>query len=316
MIYDLIIIGGGPAGITAGIYAARKKLNTLLITKEWGGQIVKAGDIQNWPGEKSISGTDLMKKMMEHLKNFEIETKEDREVINLEKKEENFVVRDDKDKEYEAKTVIIATGKIPRALDIPGEEKFKGKGVSICSTCDAPMFKDKEVAVVGGGNAGFDAALDLTKYAKKIYILEFLEEMRGDQVTKEKLKKTGKVEFYTNVAVKEIKGKEPAPYRAEGSGSGFVESLIYENRDTGEDKELKIQGVFIAIGMMAKAGFAEGLVEFDKIGEIKIDKENNTKTKGLFAAGDITDVKYEQIVIACGEGSKAALAVYDYLKEK
>ncbi len=244
--FDLIIIGGGPAGITAGIYAARKKLNTLIITKEWGGQIIKASDIQNWPGEKSISGPDLMKKMVEHLKEFEIETREDKEVINLEKKNDNFLVRDDKDEKYETKTVIIATGKIPRSLNIPGEEELKGKGVSICSTCDAPMFKDKEVAVVGGGNAGFDAALDLTEYAKKIYILEFLEEMRGDSTTKEKLEKTGKIEFYTNIAVKEIKG------------TSFVESLIYENRDTGKDTEIKVQGVFVAIGMMPKAGFAEG----------------------------------------------------------
>lgn len=302
--FDLIIIGGGPAGITAGIYAARKKLNTLIITKEWGGQIIKASDIQNWPGEKSISGPDLMKKMVEHLKGFEIEIKEDREVINLEKKDDNFLVRDDKDEEHQAKTVIIATGKIPRSLDIPGEEEFKGKGVSICSTCDAPMFKDKEVAVVGGGNAGFDAALDLTKYAKKIYILEFLEQMRGDSTTKEQLEKTSKIEFYTNIAVKEIRG------------TSFVESLIYENRNTGKDTEIKVQGVFVAIGMEAKAGFAEGLVVFNKIGEIEVDKHNNTKTPGLFAAGDITDVKYEQIVIAASEGTKSTLAAHDYLKGK
>jgi len=323
--YDLIIIGGGPAGITAGIYAARKKIKTLLLTKEWGGQIINTSDIQNWPSEKSISGIDLVNKMVEHLKMFDLETKESREVIDLEKRGENFIVRDDKNQEYEAKTVIIATGKIPRILNIPGEKKFKGKGVSFCSTCDAPTFKDKEVAVIGGGNAGFDTALDLTKYAKKIYILEFLEKMQGDPATKEKLKKTNKVEFFTNIAVKEIKGNKLAPHQAKGSGAGlasyrakgfsagFVNGLIYENRDMGKDKELKVQGVFIAIGMKAKAGFAEGLVEFDKIGEIKIDKENNTKTKGLFAAGDITDVKYEQIVIACGEGSKAALVVYDYL---
>ena len=302
--FDLIIIGGGPAGITAGIYAARKKLNTLIITKEWGGQIIKASDIQNWPGEKSISGTDLMNKIVEHLKEFEIEIREDREVINLEKKDDNFLVRDDKDEEHQAKTVIIATGKIPRSLDIPGEEEFKGKGVSICSTCDAPMFKDKEVAVVGGGNAGFDAALDLTKYAKKIYILEFLEQMRGDSTTKEQLEKTSKIEFYTNIAVKEIRG------------TSFVESLIYENRDTGKDTEIKVQGVFVAIGMEAKAGFAEGLVVFNKIGEIEVDKHNNTKTPGLFAAGDITDVKYEQIVIAASEGTKSTLAAHDYLKGK
>lgn len=300
--YDLVIIGGGPAGITAGIYAARKKLKTLLITKERGGQIIKANEIHNWPGIKNISGIDLMNKMVEHLKSFDIEIKENREVIDLEKKENGFIVRDN-DQEYEAKTVIIATGKIPRSLNIPGEQEFKGRGVSICSTCDAPMFKGKEVAVVGGGNAGFGAALDLTKYAKKIYVLEFLEEMKGDAITKEKLEKTGKVEFFTNTAVNEIKGDK------------FVESLISEDRKTSKDKELKVQGVFIAIGMMAKVGFAEKLVELNEIGEIKIDRNNNTKTKGLFAAGDITDVKYEQIVIACSEGAKSALTAYDYINK-
>ena len=303
MLYDLIIIGGGPAGIAAGIYAARKKLNTLLITKEWGGQITKANEVQNWPGIKNISGSDLIKQMTEHLKCFEIEIKENKEVIDLDKKGENFVVRDN-DQEYEARAVIIASGKMPRMLNIPGEDKFKGKGVSICATCDAPIFKNKEVAVIGGGNAGFGIATDLVKYAKKIYILEFFEEMKGDLFTKEKLAQTQKVEFIVNAAVKEIKGKK------------FVESLVYDDRKTTEDKEIKVEGVFISVGMMAKAEFATKFVELNEIGEIVIDKDNYTKTPGLFAAGDITDIKYEQVVIATGEGAKAALAATEYLGKK
>jgi alkyl hydroperoxide reductase subunit F len=303
MIYDLIIIGGGPAGITAGIYAARKKLKTLLITKDWGGQINRATEIHNWPGIKVISGMGLLGLMTEHLKEFDIEIRKGKEVIDMDKKGDNFIVRDD-NKEHEGKAVIIASGKIPRTLNIPGEDKFKGKGVCVCSTCDAPMYKDKEVVVIGGGNAGCGAALDLLKYAKKIYLLEFLEEMKADQCSLDKLKQSKKVEFYTNVAVKEIKGKK------------FVESLVYENRDTGKETELKIQGVFISVGMMAKAEFAAKLVELNKIGEIVIDKDNYTKTPGLFAAGDISDIKYEQIVIAAGEGAKAVLAAVDYLKDK
>jgi len=302
-IYDLIIIGGGPAGITAGIYAARKKLKTLLITEEWGGQMTKATEIGNWPGTKMISGNDLIKQMSEHLKMFEIEIKEGKEVIDLDKKGDIFTVRDN-DQVYEAKAVIIATGKIPRALNIPGEEEYKGKGVSFCATCDAPMFKNKTVAVIGGGNAGFATAIDLIKYAKKIYILEFFPEMKGDIVTKEKLEKSGKVEFILNAAVKEIKGTK------------FVENLTYEDRRTSKDHEIEVEGVFISIGMMPKAGFAEKLVELNKIGEIVIDKDNYTKTPGVFAAGDISDIKYEQIVIACGEGAKAALAATDYLKKQ
>ncbi|MDP2934453.1 MAG: FAD-dependent oxidoreductase [bacterium] len=303
MVYDLIIIGGGPAGIAAGIYAARKRLKTLLITKEWGGQITKANEVQNWPGIKSISGLDLIKQMTEHLKSFEIEIKENREVIDLDKKGDNFILRDN-DEQYEARAVIIASGKVPRTLNIPGEEEFKGKGVSICATCDAPIFKNKEVAVIGGGNAGFAIAMDLVKYAKKIYILEFFEEMKGDLMTKEKLAQTGKVEFITSAAVKEIKGTK------------FVESVVYEDRKTSEDKEIKIEGAFISVGMMAKAEFATKLVELNKIGEIVIDKDNYTKTPGLFAAGDITDIKYEQVIIAAGEGAKAALAATEYLGKK
>ncbi|MDP2909701.1 MAG: FAD-dependent oxidoreductase [bacterium] len=303
MVYDLIIIGGGPAGIAAGIYAARKRLKTLLITKEWGGQITKANEVQNWPGIKSISGLDLIKQMTEHLKSFEIEIKENKEVIDLDKKGNNFVIRDN-DEQYEAKAMIIASGKIPRTLNIPGEEEFKGKGVSICATCDAPIFKNKEVAVVGGGNAGFAIAMDLIKYAKKVYILEFFEEMKGDLMTKEKLAQTEKVEFITNVAIKEIKGTK------------FAESLVYEDRKTSKDKEIKVEGVFISVGMMAKAEFATKLVELNKIGEIIIDKDNYTKTPGLFAAGDITDIKYEQVIIAAGEGAKAALAATEYLGKK
>jgi len=303
MLYDLIIIGGGPAGITAGIYAARKKLKTLLITKEWGGQITKAVDIENWPGTKKISGMGLMQQMTEHLKQFEIEIKEGKEVIDLDKKKENFIIRDN-DQEYESKSVIIATGKIPRLLNVPGENEFKGKGVSICSTCDAPMFKDKDVAVAGGGNAGFNVALDMIKYAKKVYILDFFPEMKGDPITKDKLAQSGIVEFITDVAIKEIKGKK------------FVESLIYEDRKTGKDFEIKVAGVFISVGMMPKVGFAQKLVDLNQIGEIIIDKDNYTKTPGVFAAGDITDIKYEQIVIAAGEGAKAALAATEYLKNK
>ena len=303
MIYDLIIIGGGPAGIAAGIYAARKRLNTLLITKEWGGQITKANEVQNWPGIKSISGLDLIKQMTEHLKSFEIEIRENKEVIDLDKKGDNFIIRDN-DEQYEARAVIVASGKMPRTLNIPGEDKFKGRGVSMCATCDAPIFKNKEVAVIGGGNVGFGVAMDLVKYAKKIYILEFFEEMKGDPMTKEKLAQTEKVEFITNAVIKEIKGTK------------FVESLIYEDRKTSEDKEIKVEGVFISVGMMAKAEFATKLVELNKIGEIVIDKDNYTKTPGLFAAGDITDIKYEQVVIAAGEGAKAALAATEYLGKK
>jgi len=300
--YDLIIIGGGPAGITAGIYAARKKLKTILITKEFGGQVSKAHEVENYPAITSMTGIDLNKKFVEHLKKFDIEIKEGKNVREIQKSGEGFEIVLEDGEKFETKAVIIASGKNPRPLKVLGEEKFLGKGLTYCSTCDAPLFKEKDVAVVGGGNAGLDTALDLTKYANKIYVLEFMEKMLGDEATQEKLKASGKVELITNAATKEIKGDK------------FVESLDYEDRKTGKTQELKVQGVFVEIGYVPSSGFIKDLVEFNKQGEIVINpKDNSTKTPGIFAAGDVTDVLYKQIVIAASEGAKAALSAHNYL---
>ncbi len=302
--YDLIIIGGGPAGVSAGIYAARKKLNTFLITKEFGGQTSKAHEVKNYPGITSMTGVDLIKKFVEHLKKFEIEIKEGKNVREIKKTGNGFEVVLEDGEKFETKTIIITSGKNPRPLKVPGEEKFLGKGVTYCSTCDAPIYKNKDVAVIGGGNAGLDAALDLTKYANKIYVLEFTDRFLGDESTQEKLKASRKVEMIINAATKEIKGDK------------FVESLVYNDKESGKSKELKVQGVFIEIGYVPSSGFIKDLVEFNKVGEIIINpKDNSTKTPGVFAAGDVTDVVFKQIVIAAGEGSKAALSVYNYLQK-
>ena len=304
MIYDLIIIGGGPAGITAGIYAARKKLNILLVTKEFGGQMNKAHEVGNWPGTISMTGIDLTMKFVEHLKKFDIEIKEGKNVREIKKATNGFEVVMEDGEKFEAKTIIIASGKNPRPLKVPGEEKFLGKGVTYCSVCDAPLFKDKDVAVIGGGNAGLDAALDLIKYANKIYVLEFGEKFAGDELTQEKLKASKKVEMIINATTKEIKGDK------------FAGSLIYEDRKTGDKKELKVQGVFVEIGYVPSSGFIKDLVEFNKNGEIIINKQDNsTKTAGIFATGDVTDITYKQIIIAAGEGAKAALNAYNYLQK-
>jgi len=305
MIYDLIIIGGGPAGISAGIYAIRKKLNTLLVTKEFGGQMNKAHEIDNWPGTPMIKGPDLVKKFVGHLKKFEIEIKEGKNVREVKKAGEGFEVVLEDGEKLEAKTIIIASGKNPRPLKVPGEDKFLGKGVTYCSVCDTPLFKNKYVVVIGGGNAGLDTALDLTKYANKIYVLEFGKKFRGDESTQEKLKASGKVEMITNAATKEIKGDK------------FVESLVYEDKKISKAKELKVQGVFVEIGYVPSSGFIKDLVEFNKRGEIVINpKDNSTKAPGVFATGDVTDVVYKQIIIAAGEGVKAALSVYNFLQNK
>ena len=303
MIYNLIIIGGGPAGITAGIYAARQRLKTLLITKDFGGQIAKkAVPIENYPGFKEISGLELIQKFKEHLEKFKIETEMD-SVVEIEKNDGNFRIFTKEQKQFEAKAVIIASGADPRPLKVPGEKEFVGRGVSYCVTCNGPIFKDKIVAVIGGGNSGFEAAIALSRWTKKIYILEYGEKVIADIENQELVEKTGKVEVITNAALKEIRGDK------------FVNSIIYQNRKTGQDEELKVEGVFVEIGLLPASSFAKDLVELNERGEIKVDFETfQTKTPGLFAAGDVNIGRFKQIVIACGEGAKAALAAYDYLK--
>lgn len=302
--YDLIIIGGGPAGIAAGIYAARQKLNTLLIAKGFGGQMArKAVDIENYPGFKKISGLELIQKFEKHLRKQKIDIERD-SATKIKKAGKNFSVLTGSRKKFQAKTVIVASGADPRLLEVPGEKKFIGRGVSYCVQCDGPFFTDKNVVVIGGGNAGLEAALALSSYAKKIYILEFKSEVGADQIIQERAEKTGKIKEITSATLKKIQGKK------------FVESIVYQDRNSQELQTLKAEGVFVEIGSIPATGFVKDLVDFSERDEIKIDpKTNMTCTPGLFAAGDVTDVKHKQIVVACGEGVKAALSVYDYLQK-
>jgi len=305
MNYELIIIGGGPAGITAGIYAARYRLKTLMITKDFGGQIAKkAVPIENYPAFKEISGIELIRKFKEHLDKFKIDIEMD-SVIKIERTNGNFQVFTQNQKLFKSKTVIIASGADPRPLKVLGENEFVGRGVSYCVTCDSPLFKNKIVAVIGGGNAGFEAAIALARWAKKIYVLEYGERVVADIQNQELARKTKKVEIITNAALKEIKGDK------------FVNSIIYEDRKTGQEKKLEVEGVFVEIGSQPASAFAKDLVELNERGEIKVDFETfQTKTPGLFATGDVNVGKFKQIVTACGEGAKAALAAYDYLQEQ
>ena len=301
--FDLIIIGGGPAGITAGIYAARKKLNTLIISKDFVGQVGKTSLIENWPGNKKISGVVFLERLKKHLDKFVIDINEGEEVLKIKKGKGVFEVRTTEKDRYFTKSIIIATGANPRFLEIPGEKKFVGRGVSYCVTCDGPFFKNKVVAVIGGGNAGFETALDLAGYAKKIYILEFSSEAKADEFLQEKAVKNKKIELIYLAAAKEIKG------------DGFVKSLSYQDLKSKKIKKLSVGGVFVQIGHVPAGGFVKGLVDFNKRNEIKINpRTNETKTKGLFAAGDVTSIPYKQIVIAAGEGAKTAISCYDYLK--
>jgi len=304
MLYDLIIIGGGPAGITAGIYAARQKINTLLITKGFGGQIaLKAVNIENWPGIKEISGLDLTKQFEQHLKKYEVLVEMD-EVRKVEKINDKFSVHTVNKNTFEGKTVILASGADPRPLEIPGEKEFLGKGVSYCTVCDAAMFSKKTVAVIGGGNAGFEGAIALARWAEKVYILEYGEKVSADLENQEKAEESGKIEVIKNVQVKNIRGDK------------FVNSLIYLDRKTDKESSLAVKGVFIEIGRQPATSFVKGLVEFNEKDEIKVNPfSGETSTPGLFAAGDADNVPYKQIVVAAGEGCKAALSVYGYLQK-
>lgn len=301
MVYDLIIIGGGPAGVAAGIYSARQKLNTLLIAKNFGGQMArKAVDIENYPGFEKISGLELIQKFEKHLIKNKVDIERD-QVGKVKKISSGFSVSTKSRKQFQAKAVLVTSGADPRPLEVPGEKEFIGKGVSYCTACDGPLFSDKDVTVVGGGNSGFEAALSLKSYAKQVYILEFSPHINADESNQNLAKKLG-VKVIANAALKQIHGEK------------FVDYIVYEDRQSKKLVTLKVQGVFVEIGSQPATSFVKDLVDFNEKDEIKVDpKTNMTKTQGLFAAGDVTDVKHKQIVIAAGQGAQAALSVYEYL---
>lgn len=303
MIYDLIIIGGGPAGITAAIYAAREKLKFLIITLDIGGQVVWSSEIENYPG-LHLSGIELVQKFQEHLKSYKIKIKQ-AEVLDLKKKGKILQVKTKKGI-YESKVIIIASGKKPKRLNVPGEDKFLGKGVNYCATCHAPSFKNKIVAVVGGGNSGLDACLFLSKYARKVYLLDINPKLDGDKILRDKVLKNRKISIMNSIKTTEILGEN------------VMNGLKYEKN--GEEKILKLDGVFIEIGLIPKCDFAK-IVNKNKWGEImifrstKTHEENMTSIPGIFAAGDVTDIPAKQIIVAAGEGAKAALVAFDYLNK-
>jgi NADH-dependent peroxiredoxin subunit F len=298
--YDVIIIGAGPAGLSAAVYATRQQLNVLILTKNIGGQILWSYDVENYLGFKKISGAELVEKFFEHLKEYKAEIKEDESVESIDKRDKHFSVKTDKEI-YEGKTIIVTSGKEPRKLNVTGEEKLSGKGVSYCATCDGLFFKDQVVAVVGGGNAGIDSVIQLDKIAKKIYVIEVLDELKADKMSIEQAKKSEKVKIMINTKVKEIKGDKE------------VSSIIVENKEG--EKELKVDGVFVEIGSLPSVDFVKDLKK-NKFNEIIINNKNETNIPGIFAAGDVTDVPEKQAIIAAGEGAKAALSAFRFLSKE
>jgi alkyl hydroperoxide reductase subunit F len=308
--YDLIIIGGGPAAVGAGVYAARKKLNTLVITESFGGQSLISDNIENWIGDKLITGFDLAKRFEEHLRAQEsVEVKMPERVTAVReipcadgKRPCDYEVETGKGNRYQTKAVIVTSGARRRRLGVPGEDTFDGKGVAFCSTCDAPVFSGKRVAVVGGGNAGLEAVVDLFPYASEIYLLHRGDQLKGDAVTQEIIKSNPKVHIIFNVETQEILGAQ------------FVTGLRYKDGKTGEVREIALDGVFVEIGSIPNSEVVKGLVELNPYGEVVVDHKTSATSKpGVFAAGDVTDELYKQNNISVGDGITAALSAYAYL---
>lgn len=303
--YQLIIIGGGPGGVAAGVYAARKKIKVALITETFGGQSLVSADVKNWIGTKSISGFDLGQNLEAHLRDQEgIDIFDSERVSKIEKTESGFVAKCESGKTYESKFILTTAGSRRRKLDVPGEAKHEGRGVAYCSICDAPLFGDMVTAVIGGGNAGLEAVVDLEPYAKKIYLLEFSDTPKGDAVTLEKIKKDPKFELITNAETLEILGEEK------------VSGIKYKNRKTGEEKVLPVEGVFVEIGILPNSEMLGDLVEKDKYGDVIVDhKTQKTSCAGIWAAGDVTDVLYKQNNISAGDAIKAVLNIHEELNK-
>lgn len=298
--YDSIVIGGGPAGITAAIYLARKKLDILVLTLDLGGQAVLSTDVENYTGFAMIPGQELVRRFEEHLNAFKIKVVYEK-IVSIKKEGKVFKV-ETKNNTYWSKTVIIASGKKPRSLNVPGEEKLIGKGVTYCPICDSHFFKDKPVAVAGGGNAALQAILELSKFANQIFVINLPLELTGDEVLQDRVNKLPFVKVFNNSKITAIKGEKR------------VEGIEVVNMVTKDVSSLEVKGVVVEIGLEPSIGFElpKELV-LNERKEIDVDQNCVTTVPGLFGAGDVTDVKWKQIIIAAGEGAKAALAAYDYL---
>ncbi|OFW58568.1 MAG: hypothetical protein A2W01_11090 [Candidatus Solincola sediminis] len=296
---DVLIIGAGPAGLSAGVYCARKMLDTLLISGDIGGQAMLSWEIENYLGYQLISGVELVERFRDHLENFKVELKESCKVTSLVRTEESFTATTNKGDEFSGRAVIVASGKVPIRLGIPGEDKYRGRGVAYCATCDGPLFRDKEVAVIGGGNAGLGATLQLAQFARGVNLITEEQYLRGDEVRQNRVLALEAVDVFYSSRVTAI------------NGNTFVESidLMHDN----EKRTLPAQGVFVEIGSKPSTSFLPVQVELNDGGEIIIDANNETNTPGLFAAGDVTNVSEKQIIIAAGEGAKASLSAYNWL---
>ncbi len=306
--YDLAIIGGGPAGVAAGVYAARKQLKTVFIAEVIGGQSTDSIEIQNWVGTPKISGFDLAKTLKVHLEEYAavggcVDLRVGERATLLEKIQSGFKVTTSKGS-YDAKTILVATGGSRRKLEVPGAAEYEHKGVTYCASCDGPLFAGQDTVVIGGGNAGFETAAQLLAYAKSVTLLS-RSAFKADPVTVEKVLKDPKMKAFINVDPVEVKGEK------------FAKSFVYKNRDTGEVIELPAGGVFVEIGMLPSTDYTKNILPLDELGRVTVNPRNQqTSVPGIWAAGDCTDELYHQNNIAAGDGVKALEDIYMYLKAR
>lgn len=300
-VFDVLVIGGGPSGSSAAIYSARKGLNTGIVVERFGGQVMDTMAIENFISVKYTEGPKLSRNLEEHVRNYDVDIISGESAKSLTKNGDFIEVALESNATLKSKTVIISTGAKWRELGVPGEEKFKNKGVAFCPHCDGPIYKGKDIAVVGGGNSGIEAAIDLANIVKHVTVLEFLPELKADAVLQEKLYSLSNVTVLKNVQVKEI------------TGTNKVDGIIYIDRSTNEEKRINLEGIFIQIGLAPNTKWISESLELNRIGEIVVDKKCSTSLEGVFAAGDCTDSPYKQIIIAMGSGATASLSAFDYL---
>lgn len=299
--YDLMIIGGGPAGLAASVYAARKRLETLLVSGDIGGQINLTLGIENYLGYQFIEGPELIDKFQTQMSQYSIDRKIGDKMSRLGKIEGGFEAVAETGDRYQSKAVIFATGKRPRRLNVPGEVELTGRGVTYCAICDGPVFSGQRVAVVGGGNSALEAALDMVKIAEHVDLVS-LTKLTGDAILIDKLAKAENLNIFTEYQTEKIEGQD------------FVEGILIKDPRSGESKRVEVTGVFIEIGLVPNSEPVSGLIKLNQWGEVLVNCSGQTEIPGLYAAGDVTDVPEKQIVVAAGEGAKAALQAHRYLQ--
>ncbi len=299
--YDLVIIGGGPAGLSASVYAARKRLKALLVSGDIGGQVNWTLGIENYLGYQFIEGPELISKFHDQVSQFPIEQKIGYKISRLEKIDGGFEAISEAGDKYQTKTLILATGKRPRQLNVPGEKELAGRGVTYCAICDGPLFSGQRVVVVGGGNSALEAALDMVKIAEHVDLVS-LTPLTGDAVLIEKLGEAKNLSIFIEYQTEKIEGKD------------FVEGMVIKELKSGQSKRLKVTGVFIEIGLVPNSELVSGFIKLNKWGEVPVNRSCETEIPGLYAAGDVTDAPEKQILVAAGEGAKAALQAHHYLQ--